>query len=215
MPKTNVPDARGRILQAALQAFAEKGFEGSRIDEIARLAQVPKSLIYYHFKSKDEMLQVLFTDFIREYKELLAVAKHDGHQAKAETMGQRLSHHYYGFAMRNADLIRIIFIESLRKDTVHPVIFQVAEAIVEAEAGSPVAQAVDYDRNERLIAEFFGGVVPLFAYLCFADGWVRQFGVERTTFDKQFLSVMASTHGAYHASQGERSVNSSGNDEEE
>jgi AcrR family transcriptional regulator len=41
-----------RILSAALQVFADSGFEGARIDEIAARAAVNKAMIYYHIGDK-------------------------------------------------------------------------------------------------------------------------------------------------------------------
>ena len=57
--RTYSPNAKGRILDMAKEIFAKKGFDGSRVDEIAKAAKVPKSLIYYHFKSKDAILEEL------------------------------------------------------------------------------------------------------------------------------------------------------------
>ena len=50
-------DSRERILDAARSEFAEKGFDGARVDEIAKRADVNKALIYYYFKGKDELLK--------------------------------------------------------------------------------------------------------------------------------------------------------------
>jgi AcrR family transcriptional regulator len=46
---------RETILTAALDVFAEKGFDGTSIADIAAVAQVPKSLLQYHFGSKEEL----------------------------------------------------------------------------------------------------------------------------------------------------------------
>ncbi len=48
-------DARAAILAAATQEFAQKGFDGGRMDDIARIACVSKNSLYYHFGSKDEL----------------------------------------------------------------------------------------------------------------------------------------------------------------
>ncbi|MBI2891829.1 MAG: TetR/AcrR family transcriptional regulator [Nitrospirae bacterium] len=45
--------SRERILGAAAEVFADVGLEGSRIDVIARKADVNKAMIYYHFGSKE------------------------------------------------------------------------------------------------------------------------------------------------------------------
>ncbi|MCS7461163.1 TetR/AcrR family transcriptional regulator [Paenibacillus doosanensis] len=200
MPRTNTPDARNRILQAAVKRFAENGFEGSRIEEIAREANVPKSLIYYHFKSKDEIREVLFADFMREYKELLRLAADDTPETKRENMKDRLQHRYKQFAERNADLIRIMFIESLKKSSDKPILYQVVEALADSEpTDAPLRPADKEARDERLIAEFFTGVIPLYSYLCFSESWVSYFNMEKERFDELFLQLFMATHGSVHS----------------
>jgi TetR/AcrR family transcriptional regulator len=44
-----------RIVAAAENIFAEEGLAGARMDEIARAAKVNKALLYYYFKSKEEL----------------------------------------------------------------------------------------------------------------------------------------------------------------
>jgi TetR/AcrR family transcriptional regulator len=54
------PDrARRRILDAARREFGVKGFDGARVEAIARRARVNKSLIFYYFQSKEELFRVL------------------------------------------------------------------------------------------------------------------------------------------------------------
>src|SRR2546430_7033936 len=53
---------RSRILDAAVRVFAEKGFYGARVAEIAREAGVADGTIYLYFKSKDDLLISLFED---------------------------------------------------------------------------------------------------------------------------------------------------------
>lgn len=54
------------ILNTAVQIFAEVGFAGARVDEIARRAHVNKAAIYYHVGSKEalyaQVLQEMFSD---------------------------------------------------------------------------------------------------------------------------------------------------------
>ncbi len=46
---------RERILEAAVEAFAEMGFRGASTREIARRAGTNQGLITYHFRNKDEL----------------------------------------------------------------------------------------------------------------------------------------------------------------
>jgi AcrR family transcriptional regulator len=50
---------RRRILDAARREFGTKGFDGARIDAIARRAGVNKGLIFYYFQNKEELFRVL------------------------------------------------------------------------------------------------------------------------------------------------------------
>jgi AcrR family transcriptional regulator len=47
--------SRDRILAAALEEFASKGFEGTTTAEIARRAGVTQPLVHYHFETKGEL----------------------------------------------------------------------------------------------------------------------------------------------------------------
>jgi len=47
------------ILQGALAVFKEKGLEGAKIDEIARVSGFGKATLYYYFTSKEEIFSAL------------------------------------------------------------------------------------------------------------------------------------------------------------
>lgn len=195
----NLPNARQRILQAAVKVFAEKSFEGSRIDEIAKEAGAPKSLIYYHFKSKDEILEVLVSEYLIEFADLLKIAEKDTHQTKAGQMMDRMQFHYREFFIRNADLTRTILIESLKKSAAEPIIFKMVEALVDTEKKfGTLSEQPNYNRNERLVAEFFTNIIPGFAFLCFYKSWTEYFNINQEELGALFTRIMATTHGAYH-----------------
>jgi AcrR family transcriptional regulator len=47
------------VLDAALDLFGERGFEGTSLQDIADRLGVTKAAVYYHFHTKDELLQAL------------------------------------------------------------------------------------------------------------------------------------------------------------
>jgi AcrR family transcriptional regulator len=55
---------RGRILEAAAAAFAEEGFAGARVDEIARRAGVNKATLYYQVGEKAELYETVLLTVI-------------------------------------------------------------------------------------------------------------------------------------------------------
>jgi AcrR family transcriptional regulator len=56
------PERRDTILKAAQRLFAEKGYHGVSIDEIAREVDVSPAILYRHFKSK----QILYDTVLQE-----------------------------------------------------------------------------------------------------------------------------------------------------
>lgn len=73
-------DKRRRIIDAAVQVFAAKGFFGARVSEIAEAAGVADGTIYLYFKSKDDVLISLFEEKMQSIIERLSVMldEHDG-----------------------------------------------------------------------------------------------------------------------------------------
>jgi len=47
---------KSRIIEAALDVFAEKGFRAATITDLARAAGLGEATIYNHFKNKEEIL---------------------------------------------------------------------------------------------------------------------------------------------------------------
>jgi TetR/AcrR family transcriptional regulator, cholesterol catabolism regulator len=54
--------ARERLLDAALELFAERGFEATTTKLIAGRAGVPNGLIYYYFETKEKLLECLLAE---------------------------------------------------------------------------------------------------------------------------------------------------------
>ena len=67
-------DKRARILESAVKVFAEKGFFGATVAEVARAAGVADGTIYLYFKSKDELLLTLFDEKMGELARLASEA---------------------------------------------------------------------------------------------------------------------------------------------
>ena len=52
-------DTRDKLLEAATREFEERGFDGARVDRIARRARANKAMIYYHFGDKRALYQAV------------------------------------------------------------------------------------------------------------------------------------------------------------
>ena len=104
-------DRYDAILDAAKGAFADKGFEGTSIADIARTAGISDGLVYRYFRNKRELLYEVLRKF---YERILLdlesqVFKHDPFSARLETLIRR---HLEVF-VSDTDLCRL-FISEVR-----------------------------------------------------------------------------------------------------
>ena len=104
-------DRYDAILDAAKGAFADKGFEGTSIAGIARIAQISDGLVYRYFRNKRELLYEVLRKF---YERILLdletqVFKHGAFSARLEALIRR---HLEVF-VSDTDLCRL-FISEVR-----------------------------------------------------------------------------------------------------
>lgn len=183
--------SRDKILQVAANEFAEKGFSGARVDEIAKAAGVPKSLIYYHFKSKDEILEVLLARFIEEYEMILDSAS-EVHTE--ENMRRRMQEVYYEFGERNADIIRILWMDALKKGNEKKLLYKILDSFMDKEKQATRQK----DKSRRRIEEFFTSILPACAYICFKESWCSYYKEDEEQFNEDFLSAYVRSHNSLH-----------------
>lgn len=115
-------ETRARILKCALSAFAERGFEGASVRDIAAAAGVNHGLIKYHFKDKDHLWKAA-VDFLFER---LRREMEPGEGEETLTEGSPLEQleawirRYVHYCARHPEHARIMVQESIRdSDRLH------------------------------------------------------------------------------------------------
>ncbi|MFF4097911.1 TetR/AcrR family transcriptional regulator [Streptomyces sp. NPDC001903] len=74
-PQARRGNTRQRIQDVALELFAEQGYEKTSLREIAERLEVTKAALYYHFKTKEDIIISVFEDLTRPIDELIDWAK--------------------------------------------------------------------------------------------------------------------------------------------
>jgi AcrR family transcriptional regulator len=64
--RLSAAERRDRILAAAQEVFAQRGYHGSALDDVARASGTSKALIYEHFDSKRTLHDALITGHAEE-----------------------------------------------------------------------------------------------------------------------------------------------------
>jgi AcrR family transcriptional regulator len=57
-------DRPAEITEAAFEAFAEKGYAATKVDEVAKRAGVSKGLLYLYFKTKEDLFKAVIRSFL-------------------------------------------------------------------------------------------------------------------------------------------------------
>nr|WP_235948192.1 TetR/AcrR family transcriptional regulator [Candidatus Frankia alpina] len=68
-------DTRSRILAAAISLFAEQGYAGTSVRDISERLGVTKAALYYHFPSKETILDALLEPFVSELGRLVELVR--------------------------------------------------------------------------------------------------------------------------------------------
>ncbi|MEU1402669.1 TetR/AcrR family transcriptional regulator [Streptomyces sp. NPDC005728] len=72
-------NTRQRIQDVALELFAEQGYEKTSLREIAERLDVTKAALYYHFKTKEEIIVSLFEDLTQPIEDLIEWGRSQPH----------------------------------------------------------------------------------------------------------------------------------------
>lgn len=103
------------ILQAALDIFSEKGFDGASTREIATRAEVHHALIKYHFNSKDELWRAAVNFlFRRQAQELRLPRPEDPAYRDFRAYAQAVVHAVVVYSARHPEHARLMTQESIR-----------------------------------------------------------------------------------------------------
>ena len=74
MPSSRAEQAeqtRDEVLRTARRLFAEHGYDGTSLQQIADTMGVTKANVYYYFRTKEALLQALLEPFLGALRELL------------------------------------------------------------------------------------------------------------------------------------------------
>ncbi len=133
--------ARDALLEAAVREFAQRGYEGVRMEHIARRAGCNKALLYRHFGDREN----LFREALREQ-----FSRRSGLLDQAPTSFDELLPWWTAVTLRDPTFVRMILRESLDYRGGEP---------VESEARSRY-----YERQKGMLKEFqrSGAVDPAY-----------------------------------------------------
>jgi AcrR family transcriptional regulator len=213
--KDETEETKNRIISVAEQKFSDKGFDATRVDDIAKDAGVNKALIYYYFKSKEDILNYLIdslfddvTNIVMEFVTgnvvpMIDKGKLDIQQDRwcftsdddAAIFKKALTQYYekiVDFALSHRKIVRIIVFESLKNGKHHNALFRLQDLIYSKEESSlyQTIQHADQDfvySADQIVFKFFFGFVPIFNFAAYFDDYMKMSKMDETKFRSTFL----------------------------
>lgn len=98
------------ILKSATRLFADKGFRGISMREIAESSHMTKAALYYHFQNKDDLLKEIFMVYLQESESRLQMIIN--HPVSASQRIKDLVLSIMDETPDNLGIIHLIFAES-------------------------------------------------------------------------------------------------------
>jgi AcrR family transcriptional regulator len=106
------PDVKAKILETSERLFARRGFEGVSIDEIAKEADINKSIIYYYFTNKEDLLVHIIQKHVGEFETVFQTL-HIGQAGTVRETIREIVAQAVDYMSRHADIIKILLRETL------------------------------------------------------------------------------------------------------
>lgn len=197
-------DTRARILKAAEQEFSAKGYDGARVDKIAAAARVNKALIYYYFGSKRKILEALYHDMMDRGITELDLSRFLPETATGDPQSfQGIFRDILAFFTRYRDIIRVIFMESLKNNgenqLLHLVDVYYDERIQEiVREVQKKGTYIEENKIKWIVTEFFTGMLPFIGYVLFKDDMADRLEADSGTLDYYFMQSIMETHLPTH-----------------
>jgi len=200
MPKTDGYKTKEKILGVAEQLFAEKGFNGTSIDKIAKTAGVNKGLIYYHFKDKKDIVVSIFKGIINEINQSVRLSVPEEDSELDDLQLQRKIKDEIEYCRQRKKIISVMMMEALKADGNADFLFQCAEMVIQQEMDGirKKMKGADplnpEDRVRYLLHEFFTGFVPIISFVSLQEKWCEYFDCDKEKAMDYFIESFTQTH---------------------
>ena len=158
-------DRREDILQASLHLFAEKGFHGTSMRDIAREADITEGLIYHYFESKRDLFRAIIGEY--SFLPLLRTLPELAEQLDTRALLIVLARGFFDVLKQNTELARVLLQEvqvfpeekeAFFADAVNESITELAR-ILEARMNERAKLQVDPQMSARI---FFNALLAFF-----------------------------------------------------
>lgn len=114
LTQARAEETRARILQTARDEFAEHGFDGANVRDIAQAAGTTHSMITYHFGSKEELWREAVRDMFALLQQSVLDLSEQEKNLPLQERFRRMVHRYVRYCAAHPEHARITIAETIR-----------------------------------------------------------------------------------------------------
>jgi AcrR family transcriptional regulator len=164
--------ASSRILKVAAERFAENGYRGTSIEDIAQGAEISRSSLFWHFRSKEGLLQAVIEETLASWAGAVAEAGSDARGLAAIRAGVVAMNHLHCQFPTEIRLMSLLMSEaSATEPTLIPIFIDLEQAQLrqwvrwfrEAEEDEDLRPGVEPDQAARVVVAAIFGMKQLWS----------------------------------------------------
>jgi len=192
MAKRNASEkTKENILQAAKEVIIEKGYDRTKMTDIAKRAGVNQVMLYYHFDSKENIVNALGKKIIEGTRERLRA------QLRSFASGQTPD--WSGFVARvraaaggESNLVSMIFSELAKHNLDIALPVGALAELWEEFFADRVPESDRKDVRDRFVTQmFFFQAVPLILFLTHSEQVARALDADPAKLEESFMEKFA------------------------
>lgn len=175
-----------KILDAAQQVFVEKGFASARMEDVAKRAEITKTMLYYHFDTKRNLLREISQRTVNALKLAFSESLSRHGTQSAEEFRKHLCN-MMGFFEKHRSIIRLIVAEYISNPDETLTGFTDMFEVIRGLAGK------DQQSKDFLVRIFFFNAMPMLLYACTGEKFCEEYGMEPELSKRIFADTFAQT----------------------
>lgn len=180
---------REKALLASEKVFAEYGFDGATMDQIAETAGINKMLIYYHFKGKEqilaELIRINIQDVIDHIDLFLPETQHMNEDYIRNFVDQ-----LFNFFEKKRNILRILTIEGMKLSTKDTSFFEIIEPVQQAFIQKLKKMGASLQDDSMInIRSFFIYQIPLMIYFTMGEKYSEYYHIDKVELENKFKAT--------------------------
>jgi TetR/AcrR family transcriptional regulator len=185
-------ERKARIIDAALQLFAQKGFNGTRTKEIAEAAGTSEALLFWHFKSKEEIYRQALRSLFGRHPVLPDIEKKMA-QKDDQAVFKELALHVIRHNRKDRRILRLAIFSALEGFPLAEIVHQddeVGPTLPEV-VGRYIRQRIDDGAFRRENTDIAAQIFVDLIYTCVLDKEASSSGPPLAYSDEEIVDSLA------------------------